>query len=244
MKKLLILLFAFFMAFANSFGQSPYQLKTGRELALTGTGLGLLGTSFYFHKQLKPLNEQQILELKAEGISPFERWVTTRRDHNSHIGSDVILYSSQLFPVAMTLIDKDMRGDIFTIGNMYGEVLLINAGITALVKNTVRRTRPYVYSEYATMDEKMTKSARSSFPSGHTSQTASMCFLTARLYADYHPDSRWKPVVWGLAATIPATAGILRMTSGKHFPSDVIVGYVIGAAVGYFVPILHRRANF
>ncbi|MCB0521962.1 MAG: phosphatase PAP2 family protein [Lewinellaceae bacterium] len=244
MKKLLILFFAFLLSFISIFGQSPYQLKTGRELALFGTGAGLLGTAFYFQKKLEPLTESQIAQLNPNDLSGFERWVTSRRSVQSHKSSNVLLYSSQVAPIAFTLIDKTMRKDALKIGTMYGETLLISSGLTALVKTTVRRTRPYVYRDNVTLDEKMTKTARSSFPSGHTSQTASMCFLTARLYADYHPDSPWKPVVWGLAATLPAATGILRMTAGKHFPSDVIVGYVIGAAVGYFVPVIHRRTNF
>lgn len=243
MKKLFLLFFTFLFFVLSITAQSPYQLKPGRELALFGTGAGLMSASYYFHKKLDPLTELQIAEYKAEGLSNFERWVTTQRSVRSHKASDIILYSSTLYPVVFTLADKNMRNDAFKIGNMYGEVLLINAGLTALIKNTVRRGRPYVYGNYLTMEEKMTKSARNSFPSGHTSQTASFSFLTARLYADYHPDSKWKPVVWSVAAALPLTTGILRMTAGKHFPTDVIVGYAIGAAVGYFVPVIHRHTS-
>lgn len=241
MKKLILLFFAFLFFVLPLSAQSPYELKPGRELALFGTGAGLMGASYYFHKNMDPLTELQIAEYKAEGLSNFERWVTTQRSIRSHKASDIVLYSSTLYPVALTLVDKSMRKDAFKISNMYGQVFLINAGLTALIKNTVRRGRPYVYGTYLSTAEKMTKSARNSFPSGHTSQTASMSFLAARLYADYHPDSKWKPVVWTVAAAMPLTTGILRMTAGKHFPTDVIVGYAIGAAVGYFVPVIHRR---
>jgi membrane-associated phospholipid phosphatase len=107
----------------------------------------------------------------------------------------------------------------------------------------VKRTRPFVYQHELSIEERMSTSARQSFWSGHTSQTATMCFLTAKLYADYHPDSKWKPVMWTAAATIPAATGIFRMTAGKHFPTDVLVGYVTGAAIGFFIPRLHKRMN-
>jgi hypothetical protein len=34
---------------------------------------------------------------------------------------------------------------------------------------------------------------------------------------------------------------ILRVYSGDHFPTDVIVGAVAGSAVGLFFPAVHRR---
>ncbi len=223
------------------FSQSPYQLKTGREISLLGAGLGLSGTSYFLHKRLEPLSVAQIEALKREGISRFERWVTTQSSVQSHKASDVLLYSSQAFPIALTLLDKKMRKDAFPIATMYSQAFLLNSGVTALLKNTVARTRPYVYNPGLANSEKMNRSARNSFPSGHTSGSAAMCFLSARLYADYHPDSKWKPVVWSVAAVIPATTGLLRMTAGKHFPTDVLVGYVTGAAIGFFIPYIHQR---
>jgi len=60
------------------------------------------------------------------------------------------------------------------------------------------------------------------------------------LYA-FCPDSKWKPVVWGAAITIPAVMGYFRVAAGKHFPTDVMAGYLVGGAVGFLVPHLHRK---
>ena len=183
----------------------------------------------------------EINALQQKGISDWEEWTTMQGSEKSNKASDIILYSSQIIPGILTLADKSMRKDFLKIGTLYSEVFLVNLGMTALVKNTVRRARPFVYDPNTQLEEQMTKSARTSFYSGHTSETAAMCFLTASLYADYHPESKWKPVVWTAAAVLPAAAGILRMRAGKHFPSDVITGYVTGAAVGYFLPKIHLR---
>ena len=243
MKKIVLIAWLFIVSFASVFSQSPYQLKLGREIGLYGTGLSVIGAGFYFNKQVKPLTAAQISVLNPSDLTRFERWVTTRRSVRSHKTSNVLLNTSNFFPVALTLFDKNMRKDASTIGVMYTQAAMINLGLTALVKTTVKRTRPYVYQYELTLEEKMTQNARQSFWSGHTSQTATMCFLTAKLYADYHPDSRWKPVMWGAAATLPAVTGILRMTAGKHFPTDVLAGYITGAAIGYFIPRLHQRMD-
>lgn len=241
MKRLNLLLLTLFLTIQAIFAQKTYELKFGRESLIGGAGFAIAGSAYYFNNQLDPFTELQLSTLRSDHLKPFERWVTSQRSLSSHKASDVLLYSSQLFPVALTLADPSMRRDAFTIAALYGETVLINGALTALVKNAARRTRPYVYRDDVPIDEKMTLSARGSFFSGHTSQTAAMCFLTARLYADYHPDSKWKPVVWTLAATIPATTGVLRMTAGKHFPTDVLAGYLTGAAIGYFLPKIHLR---
>ena len=49
-----------------------------------------------------------------------------------------------------------------------------------------------------------------------------------------------KTVTWISAATIPAAMGVLRVRSGRHFPTDVITGYAVGALLGWAVPYIHR----
>ena len=95
-------------------------------------------------------------------------------------------------------------------------------------------------SEKTALESKQTFTAGASFFSGHTSCVASNSFFAARVFSDYYPESKWKPVVWGAAIALPAVTGYLRVKAGKHYPSDVIAGYAVGAAVGYFVPKLHR----
>ena len=46
--------------------------------------------------------------------------------------------------------------------------------------------------------------------------------------------------LWSGAVLIPATAAYLRVQSGKHFPTDVMAGYAVGAAIGWLVPHLHK----
>ena len=80
---------------------------------------------------------------------------------------------------------------------------------------------------------------RRSFLSGHTSNTAAMTFFFAKVFTDTHPDVKNKAIVWSVAAAIPAAIGYLRFEAGRHFPTDVLAGYALGAAIGYLVPALH-----
>lgn len=62
--------------------------------------------------------------------------------------------------------------------------------------------------------------------------------MTAQLHSDYSGKSDW--AVWSLAAAIPAFTGIQRMRAGKHFLTDVLLGYIVGAGVGILVPSLYK----
>jgi hypothetical protein len=64
-----------------------------------------------------------------------------------------------------------------------------------------------------------------------------------KVYSDFNPDSPATPYLWAGAAVLPATVGYLRIEAGQHFLTDVLLGYVLGAATGYFVPELHKTKN-
>src|SRR4029077_16601723 len=81
---------------------------------------------------------------------------------------------------------------------------------------------------------------KESFFSGHTSNAATATFFGARVFTDLRPHSKLVPFVWIAAAGVPAFTAYSRYKAGKHFPSDVVVGYIVGASIGYFVPQLHK----
>jgi membrane-associated phospholipid phosphatase len=128
-----------------------------------------------------------------------------------------------------------------TITLLYGETILITQGLTQIIKSTALRPRPYVFDENLPATTVLESNDRAAFLSGHTSISAAAAFFTARVFADYFPDSKAKPYVWGGAAAVPALMGYLRVRAGRHYPSDVIAGYALGALVGYAVPALHRK---
>jgi membrane-associated phospholipid phosphatase len=55
-----------------------------------------------------------------------------------------------------------------------------------------------------------------------------------------YPNSQWIPWIWGGSLGIASTVAILRVAAGKHFPSDVIAGALVGSAVSYSVLKLHE----
>jgi membrane-associated phospholipid phosphatase len=63
----------------------------------------------------------------------------------------------------------------------------------------------------------------------------------AKVLWDYHPEwgnKRWW--LWAAAMVPPAFVGYNRYKAYKHFPTDVIFGTAVGAAVGILNPQLHK----
>jgi len=42
---------------------------------------------------------------------------------------------------------------------------------------------------------------------------------------------------------MPAVTGYLRYEAGRHFPTDILGGYALGALTGVLIPIMHRRPS-
>lgn len=241
-RKLLLSLVFFLLAVAL-FCQSPYNLKWPREIALTGSGGALFGLGLHLQDKTPLFTPDELITLDPEDINAFDRIATDFSSEKARKWSDRLLRPSFLLPVVF-LAGKETREDIGTIAALFGENVLMTWGVTLVTKHAFRRPRPFVFDPDADIEGKQVSNAKASFVSGHTSATAANCYFMAKVYSDYYPDSGWKPVVWGVAATIPAITGFLRVRAGRHYPTDVIAGYVLGAAVGILVPQLHRiKAN-
>jgi membrane-associated phospholipid phosphatase len=67
-----------------------------------------------------------------------------------------------------------------------------------------------------------------SFPSGH----ATGAFTVAAVFSGVYSDHRWVPwVAYGTAGLV----GFSRISLGRHFPSDVLVGAILGHSIGRMV---------
>ena len=240
---LLCFVLFFFAENATLYSQSsisPYDLSLKKEIPLlVGGGLGV-GTSLVLKKNKKILTEAEIQTLNASDIWAFDRISTRNWSVKSQKASDILMFSAIALPV-LFLADNDMRKDAATISLITFETYLLNATFTNLTKEIAQRKRPFLYNPSVPLKRKQKADATSSFYSGHTSSVATATFMFAQIYSDYHPNSKAKPYIWATAALIPAVTGYLRIRGGKHYPTDVIVGYIAGASIGVFVPILHRK---
>lgn len=230
-------------SFGNAFCQSdvsPYSFNWKKDL-IYASGSGLVAAGGILTRlQTRPFTEAQVNSFDKYNIPGFDRSATTKWSPNAALASDVLLYGSMTLPAFM-MIDKRMRKDFLVIGFIYAETAMLTLGVTELTKGLSKRARPYVYNNDVGMDRKLERDARLSFFSGHTSITTALCFTTAKIFSDYSDNATHEALVWTAAAAVPIATAFLRYEAGKHFPSDIIGGYLVGGAIGYLVPWLHRR---
>ncbi len=223
--------------------QSPYELNWKKDLSLYG--LGIVGQATVYFTGVANLND--LTDEELEGLNParinrFDRRATSMYSLRARSYSDVIFHSSYAFPL-LFLLDKKGRKGFLEIGVLAGETYLLTITSTFITKIAVQRIRPLAYNPDVPLDKRRSSGVRLSFFSGHTSSTSALSFFSAKVFSDHYPDSEWKPVVWSAAAILPAATGWFRVKGGKHFPTDVIVGYAVGALIGVAVPHFHLKKN-
>lgn len=237
-KAVLIILLYFISSGADLCAQKQsYQIKKA-DIIYCGISLLSLGSFYYFQQQVRPLTEQQINTSDPGTIPSYDKVAIHHYDIHARKLSNILIYASFITKAAM--VRKETKKDILAIGIVGYQSILLSQAIANGFKLSLR-SRPYVYNPSVPMDIKMSRDARFSFFSSHTTTVSSLCFTTAYAFKVYHPDSKYKNMIWVSAFALPALEGFLRVKSGKHYPSDVLTGYLIGWGTSYLMHRLHKR---
>lgn len=126
-------------------------------------------------------------------------------------------------------------------GRFVGLSLLMGVVVNGMVKNVFLRRRPYFDHKEIACLKPVDKGADIydiaaqgfSFPSGHsTNSTAAFGALA------YEKKGRW---VKALCIGMPFAVGISRVCLGVHYPTDVLLGWVLGAAVLLLAAVLTAK---
>ena len=107
-------------------------------------------------------------------------------------------------------------------GLYIGASIILSSGISTLMKYSINRERPF--NKYPFI-EKVSTGGSPSFPSGHTSDA----FTTATSLSLAFP--KWYVIVPSFSWA--AAVGYSRMHLGVHYPSDVLMGAIIGSGSSY-----------
>ncbi len=232
-----------FMA-ASAMAQPTYLLRTNREVPAACSVMGLGAASLWTAPAIVGFTQAELDALQSSQIPVWDQWALGRWNEAAGHRSDLLFYGAALWSSATVLLPaiKENRWQAsIPTAVMWVEMNALTLVSTEWTKNFISRPRPFAYYSAAPLEARTGVDARKSFFSGHTSMTAANSFYAAKIFADLYPDSKMKPWVWAAAAVIPAVTAQQRMAAGKHFLSDVLVGYAVGAFMGWGIPHWHLQ---
>lgn len=218
----------------------PYKIKGWLDVPVTaaGTAWTLYGFNVIYNRDSVPASE--ILALDRNKIETFDRSATANYDRNAFNVSNYLFYGSMPLPLIM-MFDRNMRRDGVKLMFMYVEAQAITGTVYTIAAMNANRFRPYVYNPNVPIEKRTRGGVRNSFFAGHVALVGTSTFFMAKTWSDYHPGMKGKWILYAVAGGLTATTGIMRVKAGEHFPSDVLVGSILGPAVGILVPYFHKK---
>jgi membrane-associated phospholipid phosphatase len=223
---------------------SVYKIKPAIDLPIiaAGTAWSLYGFSQIYSKPSS--SEEEILSLNKNNVNSFDRGATNNYSPSADKASDYMFYGSMPVPLLLMMFDGKVRQDFGNVLLVWWETMSVTGIYYTGSAYLFDRYRPLAYNPEAPMHERTDGNAKNSFLGGHPALVGSCMFFTAKVYSDYHPESNAKWVFYTVATGATATTALLRLKAGKHFPTDLLVGSIMGPLTGILVPHFHKRKIF
>jgi membrane-associated phospholipid phosphatase len=145
--------------------------------------------------------------------------------------TDISIIISIVIPLIM-LGTGLLKRCFLTVKNAFyiGASLVTAAIVSTILKYGINRPRPF--ASYPVI-QKCAEVVSPSFPSGHTSNAFALATSISIAYPKWY--------VIGPAYLLAVTVGYSRMDLGVHYPSDVIIGALIGAGSALIFHVISKR---
>ena len=132
-------------------------------------------------------------------------------------------------------LPKNQRTEYMVVGL---QNVWLTANITQTVKVLAARNRPYTQAPGFVSGS---RDDHYSFFSGHSSITASVATTALMVALNQRDLVSWgRPAAYA-AGSLALTTAALRIAAGKHYPSDVVTGLLVGIGVSIINTKLHEN---
>ncbi len=219
-----------------------YNKKLDIPITAVAAGISMFNFTQIYSKDRSP--EEEILALDKNDVRSFDRRAAGNYNEGAKTASDFFFNVSIPLPLIVFAFDKKLREDYLRLTLLYLETMSLTGVAYSTSQQLNNRLRPFTYNQELELSQRTKGGAKNSFYSGHTALVATSTFFLARVYADYHPDSPYRWVFYGSAGLATFLTGNLRVQAGQHFPTDVLMGGLVGTAIGFLVPYFHKNKLF
>ena len=195
-------------------------------------------------------------DVPAQGLDPstigwkVDRDIVGDPSTGADKASDIFLLATVLAPPVLAWatqpgvhgLDRFRRPVV-----LYGQSLLLAEACVQLLKPAADRARPFTYLPASERPsdgsyDVTTRDAFVSMPSGHSALgfAAASFAATDNLLVRPQAGTAEHVAVATIGAALAGFTGNLRVRADQHFPTDALVGSLIGTASGVSVPMLHH----
>lgn len=252
----IVSLMVFTITPCHSFAQDPvnfsyddegYVLNAANDISLTLTALLTTGIGDFLYSQMQEPDDRH--KKSTSDLLIWDRKFAGRYSGTADFMSDV----GSLFAIAPFAIggiawhaglsDREQFG---TFSLMLVQSLLFQHGINMAFRSMEIWPRPYIFSTHGEGAEKAKNAkpeAYGSFFSGHASAAFTIAVFTSEWYDQTFKNPDAARVVRALAFSLAGFESALRVAAGKHYPSDVLVGALMGTGISYGILEMHKKRN-
>ncbi|HEX5788224.1 MAG TPA: phosphatase PAP2 family protein [Woeseiaceae bacterium] len=206
-----------------------FQWIGSHELAVLGALLGVALLIFGFVRLAALATGEGQLEIDARLLMALREpekpddplgpaWVEEAARDITALGSTTVLALLLIAACCYLLLRQKWRTALFVLLAILG-----GAAMSFFLKSGFDRPRPDLVAHQAQV-------FTSSFPSSHAMASAVTFLTLGALLARAEPSRRLKAYIMGTAALLTLIVGASRVYLGVHWPSDVLAGWVAGAA--------------
>jgi len=211
-----------------------YRISPKVDIAVTiVASLALVLPYAYADRLIKPRCPCDPREVNA-----FDRPAIGNTSPTAKTLSDATVGAVFIVPLALDALEvgtgRPWRDDAV----IFAQALVVNGAVVTAAKFVVQRPLPRTYAGDQSLIGR--PQGYRSFYSGHTSFVFAGLSVTAMTIRLRYGEKIWPWIVTGV---VGSSVAIERVADGRHFPSDVIAGALMGSAIGIAVPALHVRKS-
>ncbi len=220
------------------FQPKPYRRLSYDLVWIVGFSLLWWGGHAVRPNLIAPVCAVEAVHCNPNDVPWFDRWSFGLEDERSHQISfttqNLTGWITGLGVLALPVFVPAVRGAMMVENLILVlRAVALNGAVTEWVKVSVQRVRPHVYKHPEIAG---TNPAHyTSFFSGHSSFTAVCAAAWFFILLRSGVRKNWAWLIASPAFALATTTGILRIVSGRHFLSDVIVGWLMGALWAYWI---------
>ena len=109
---------------------------------------------------------------------------------------------------------------------MFAEAFALENALNQIFRSMQLWPRPFIYAKRGEGAKKAASARGEAYGSDWFSKV--------------YPNSKYKPLVWASSFALASGVAALRVVAGKHYPSDVLVGALMGTGVSLGILKLHE----